>query len=84
MRIRGYERPYPVQRSEIPIYLAAMGPAMTRLAGRIGDGWISHELSSPAYLSERAVPRRIPGDIEVVGVRTISDVLTRTLGASRE
>ena len=37
-----------------------------------------------AYLSERAVPRRIPGDIEVIGVRTISDVLSRTLGKSSE
>ena len=56
MRIRGYERPFPVARTEIPIYLAAMGPAMTRLAGRIGDGWISHELCSPRYLAERVLP----------------------------
>ena len=56
MRIRGYERPFPVARAEIPIYLAAMGPAMTRLAGRIADGWISHELCSPRYLSERVLP----------------------------
>lgn len=56
MRIRGYERPYAVQRTEIPVYLAAMGPLMTRLAGEIGDGWISHELCSPAYLAERIAP----------------------------
>ena len=34
MRIRGYERPFAVQRTDIPVYLAAMGPLMTRLAGR--------------------------------------------------
>ena len=34
MRIQGYQRPFPVARTRIPIYLAAMGPAMTRLAGR--------------------------------------------------
>jgi probable F420-dependent oxidoreductase len=56
MRIRGYERPFPVGNPEIPIYLAAMGPAMTRLAGAIGDGWISHELCSPRYLQERVLP----------------------------
>lgn len=56
MSIRGYERPHEAVRTEIPIYLAAMGPAMTRLAGRIGDGWISHELCSPSYLSERILP----------------------------
>lgn len=57
MRIRGYQRPYPVQRSRIPIHLAAMGPAMTRLAGRIGDGWISHELCSPQYVSSQVLPQ---------------------------
>ncbi len=56
MHVRGYQRPFAVQRIDIPIYLAAMGPFMTRLAGKIGDGWISHELCSPRYLSERILP----------------------------
>jgi probable F420-dependent oxidoreductase len=56
MRIRGYQRPFGVQRTRIPVYLAAMGPAMTRLAGTIGDGWIGHELCSPRYLAERVMP----------------------------
>ncbi len=56
MRIRGYQRPFPVVRNEIPIYLAAMGPVMTRMAGEIADGWISHELCSPRYLKERILP----------------------------
>ena len=56
LRIRGYQRPFPPARIEIPIYLAAMGPALTRVAAEIGDGWISHELSSPAYLRERVQP----------------------------
>ena len=56
MKIRGYRRPYPVLRTDIPIYLAAMGPALTRLAGEIADGWISHELTSPAFLRERILP----------------------------
>ncbi|WP_104106795.1 LLM class flavin-dependent oxidoreductase [Nocardioides sp. 616] len=73
MRIRGYERPYPTQRSEIPIYLAAMGPAMTRLAGRIGDGWISHELCSPTYLSERILPE-IQAGLDAVEGRRREDI----------
>lgn len=56
MHITGYERPFTPVRMEIPIYLAAMGPGMTRLAGEIGDGWISHELCSPQYLAEQLVP----------------------------
>ncbi len=50
LRVRGYQRPYHQQRVEIPIYLAAMGPAMMRLAAEIGDGWISHELCSPDFV----------------------------------
>lgn len=34
-----------------------------------------------AFLSDRAIPRRIPDGIDVIGVRTISDVLARTVGA---
>lgn len=56
MRIRGYERPFAVPSDGIPIYLAAMGPLMTRLAGEIGDGWISHELCSPDYLARQILP----------------------------
>ncbi|MDI2132444.1 LLM class flavin-dependent oxidoreductase [Yinghuangia seranimata] len=56
MRIRGYQRPFHQQRDTIPVYLAAMGPAMTRLAGEIADGWISHELHSARYLSEAVLP----------------------------
>lgn len=33
-----------------------------------------------AYLSDRALPRRAPGDLTLIGVRTLSDVLSRTLG----
>lgn len=56
MHIRGYQRPFGQARPTIPVYLAAMGPIMTRLAGEIGDGWISHELISPAYLEQRILP----------------------------
>ena len=40
-------------RTDIPVYLAAMGPLLTRLAGEIGDGWISHELTSPSKRTRR-------------------------------
>lgn len=33
-----------------------------------------------AFLSDRALPRRVPGDIELIGVRSLRDVLERTLG----
>ena len=33
-----------------------------------------------AYLSDRAVPRRVSGDITLIGVRTLGDVLQKTVG----
>lgn len=69
MQMKGYERPFPVLNPRIPIYLAAMGPAMTRLAGRIGDGWISHELCSPAYLRDRTLPELETGIARSEGKR---------------
>jgi probable F420-dependent oxidoreductase len=57
IHLRGYERPFPPVRTSIPIYLASVGPQLTRLAGEIGDGWIAHELGSPAYFRERILPQ---------------------------
>lgn len=59
VRIAGYRRPYPVSPS--PIVVAAVGPAMVRLAGRHGDGWLAHELCSPRYVRERVLPELAAG-----------------------
>lgn len=56
VHLRGYERPFPPRRTEVPIYVASVGELMTRLAGEVGDGWIAHELGSPAYLSDVVMP----------------------------
>lgn len=37
-----------------------------------------------AFLSDRAIPRRIPDGMQVIGVRTIADVLSRTVGAEAD
>ena len=57
LRMRGFRRPFPPARDRIPIYVAGMGPAMIALAGEVGDGFLSHELCSPRYLTERVLPR---------------------------
>jgi probable F420-dependent oxidoreductase len=54
--IRNYERPFVPRRTEIPIYLASVGPLMTRTAGEIADGWLAHELGSPRYLEREVLP----------------------------
>ena len=81
MRIRGYERPFAQTRTNIPIYLGAMGPAMTKLVGEIGDGWISHELGSPRYLDEQLVPWLREGMERVERPKDCVDVVVSALCA---
>lgn len=44
--LTGFTRPVPAVRESIPIYLSAVRPAMTRLAGECADGLVGHPLSS--------------------------------------
>jgi alkanesulfonate monooxygenase SsuD/methylene tetrahydromethanopterin reductase-like flavin-dependent oxidoreductase (luciferase family) len=67
MSIRGYQRPFPVPAAPIPVYLAAMGPHATRLAGEIADGWISLEICSPTYLAQRIAPELATGIARTAG-----------------
>ena len=75
VRVHGYERPFLPVRPAIPIYLAAVGPGMLRTAGRIADGWISHELNSPAYLKEKALPRLEEGLVQAGRSRSSLEVV---------
>ncbi len=61
LRLVGYQRPVFRERAVIPIYLAAMGPVLTRLAGEIADGWVAHELGSPEYLERVILPNLAAG-----------------------
>lgn len=56
VEIRGWRRVVRRTPGSLPIYLAGVGPQMVALAGEIGDGWIGHELSSPAYLEQVVRP----------------------------
>ncbi len=72
LTVRGFTRPYGQARRSVPIYLAGMGPAMTALAGEIGDGFISHELCSTRYLEQRLMPSLAKGAAR--GGRAITDL----------
>ncbi|HEX2073520.1 MAG TPA: TIGR03617 family F420-dependent LLM class oxidoreductase [Geodermatophilus sp.] len=39
-----------------PVHLAAVGPAMTRLAGEVADGLLAHGFTTARYLRERTLP----------------------------
>ncbi|MFJ3666877.1 LLM class flavin-dependent oxidoreductase [Streptomyces sp. NPDC090106] len=80
LRVRGYRRP-PPPRTRVPVHLAAAGPLLTRLAGEIADGWIGHELGSPAHVRDTVLPAlrtgldtagRERGQLEVVASACVS------------
>lgn len=48
--------PGPIEHPAIPIYLAAVGPGMVRLAGEVADGLVVHPLHSRAYLEDVMLP----------------------------
>jgi len=57
-RLQPFFRPEPLADPRIPTFLGAIGPAMTSLAGEVGDGLVTHPTSSaPRVLRELARPR---------------------------
>jgi probable F420-dependent oxidoreductase len=50
-------QPGPDPRPEDPaVYVAAVNPVMTRIAGEVGDGLAAHPFSTPAYLAKVVRP----------------------------
>jgi alkanesulfonate monooxygenase SsuD/methylene tetrahydromethanopterin reductase-like flavin-dependent oxidoreductase (luciferase family) len=75
LQMRGFRRPVEAPRRAIPIYLAGVGPRSVALAGEIADGWISHELTSPAWISQRALPALANGLATAGRSRSYVDVV---------
>ena len=48
--------PPPHEWGAPPVYLAAVGPLMTRLAGEVADGLLVHGFTTQRYLRERTLP----------------------------
>lgn len=48
--------PGPAPHGRPPIYLAAVGPLMTKVAGEVADGWMSHGFQTESYLREHSLP----------------------------
>ena len=67
--------PGPIEHPDIPIYVAAVGPWMLRMAGEVADGIHVHPLHSRTYLDKTLLPAvaegaakggRDPGDVRLV------------------
>lgn len=50
-------QPEPLPKPHIPVFLAAVGPAMTRLAGELCEGMHVHAFTSPRYMREVTIPK---------------------------
>jgi probable F420-dependent oxidoreductase len=65
--------PLPLEHSRIPIWLGAIGPLMTGVAGEVADGVIAHPTnSSPAYLRDAMRPKLAEGAARAGGAREIT------------
>ena len=57
-RLQPFFNPGPIEHPEIPILCGAVGPAMTRMVGRIADGMITHPTNTPPeYIRTVCLPR---------------------------
>jgi probable F420-dependent oxidoreductase len=53
--------PGPNPHGNPPIWLAGVGPAMTRLAGEAADGFVAHAFTTREYLAEVSLPALAAG-----------------------
>ena len=57
-RLQPFFNPGPIGHPDIAILCGAVGPAMTRMVGRIADGMITHPTNTPPeYIREVCLPR---------------------------
>lgn len=57
-KLQPFFNPGPIDHPDIPILCGAVGPAMTRMVGKIADGMITHPTNTaPEYIREVCLPR---------------------------
>ncbi len=65
--------PGPIEHPDIPVYTAAVGPAMCRVAGEAFDGVLPHGFTTPKYTEEVVLPMVAEGARRAG--RSIEDVM---------
>lgn len=64
--------PGPIPWPNVPVYISAVGPWMTRMAGEVADGIHVHPLHSMPYLNDVLLPKVAEG--AAIGKRSVDDV----------
>lgn len=61
-KLQPFFNPGPIEHPDIPISCGAIGPLMTKMAGAVADGMITHPTNTPPrYLNEVCLPRLMAG-----------------------
>jgi len=64
--------PGPIPHPEIPVYIAGVGPWLSRMAGEVCDGFFVHPFHTARYLDETVLPNMEQG--AVAAGRQLADV----------
>lgn len=57
-KMQPFFNPGPIEHPDIPILCGAVGPAMTKMVGKIADGMITHPTNTPPeYIRQVCLPR---------------------------
>ncbi|MDX1734411.1 MAG: TIGR03617 family F420-dependent LLM class oxidoreductase [Halioglobus sp.] len=57
-KLQPFFNPGPIEHPDIPVLCGAVGPAMTRMVGRVADGMITHPTNTPPeYIRDVCLPR---------------------------
>jgi len=66
-KLQPFFNPGPIECPDIPVLCGAVGPAMTRMVGKIADGMITHPTNTPPeYIRQVCLPR-LQGGFEAGG-----------------
>jgi probable F420-dependent oxidoreductase len=82
-RMQPFFNPGPIEHPDIPILLGGVNPRMTRLAGEVADGFMSHPTNtSPRYLREVTVAELAAGAEIARGKTTPLELIASTFVAT--
>jgi probable F420-dependent oxidoreductase len=82
-RMQPFFRPGPIEHPDIPVFLGAVNPRMTALAGEVADGLMTHPTNtSPRTLRERTIPALERGLRRASRVPAEAKILASTFVAS--
>lgn len=64
-KLQPFFNPGPIDHPDIPVLCGAVGPAMTKMVGKVADGMITHPTNTPPrYIREVCLPRLNAGFVK--------------------